>query len=166
MYASLKNLLVSPRVWLCAGLLNFGIGIAVGYHQDQLAAQNALAQKIALPFHEIVQDASSSRDVRRLNEVSGSENSDYSEMRRILFGTSAMMILLGLALLFSLLPSLKAKKKADVTYEVKAVGSFPAVNPFQPIAAREEKEKGDSAVQRVSRILGSTALMFRIKSRQ
>ena len=316
MRAPLKNLLLSPRLWLSAGVLSLGVGIVIGYHQDQMAAQNALAQKVALPAQVIIQDFSSDRHENLLNEVHvlaeaaldrtvridvGDENSprlvdivplfpvsrqslpiatsilttdirrpvaralapqlaernkilasaetilvglmvfeadqdrevigfehlylaqgsngplvdltgvhvgasailqqaagplaangiritsgtfvvspylhgrlsgpefiDFSALRHTLFRMSVLMITFGLALLFSLLPSIKTKKKAEVSYEVKAVGAFPAVDPFQPITAQDElaqEENGYSPARLVSRVSTAAANTFRAKSR-
>lgn len=315
MCAPLKNLLLLPRLWLCAGMFSLGVGIVVGYHQDQMAAQTALAQKVALPAQVRIEDFSSDRHENRLKEVHvlaeaaidrvvrvdvGDENSprlldivplfpvsrqslpiatglttdirrpvaralapqltehnetltrveampvglivfeayqdrevigfehlyvgqgtngpvvdltgvhlgasailqqatgtlaekgvhitsstlvispylhgrvtgpeitDFSTLRRTLFWMSALMITFGLALLFSLLPSIKTKKKAEASHEVKAVGAFPAVEPFQPITTQDElaqEENEYSPARSVSRVLSAAANTFRAKSR-
>ncbi|NNE87380.1 MAG: hypothetical protein HKN27_04830 [Silicimonas sp.] len=91
---------------------------------------------------------------------------DYSALRITLFSLSAFMIAFGLASLFSLLPKFKEKKKADRTYQVKAVGAFPVIDPFQPIADQADLGESDEAPKSISRVLTSAAETFRSKSRQ
>ncbi|NNE82097.1 MAG: hypothetical protein HKN18_17645 [Silicimonas sp.] len=52
----LSHIIFSPRVWLAAGVFCFGSSIVVGYHQDQMAANSVLAQKVGLPEEVLLQD--------------------------------------------------------------------------------------------------------------
>jgi hypothetical protein len=50
------NILLAPRIWLTAGAFCIGSSMVLGYHEDQLAASRALAQKVGLPDQVMIQD--------------------------------------------------------------------------------------------------------------
>ena len=56
MLSRLLHIFVSPKVWLAAGVFCFGSSIVVGYHQDQMAANSVLAQKVGLPPEVLLQN--------------------------------------------------------------------------------------------------------------
>jgi hypothetical protein len=65
----LKNLVLSPRLWLTAGVFSMFASVLLGYHQNQLDAESALAQKIAVPERVVVQEFSSSVNENELGEI-------------------------------------------------------------------------------------------------
>ena len=65
----LKNLFLSARLWLSAGVLCLGVSILLGYHGDQMEAESALAQKIADPERVVIQEFSVDTDENQLREV-------------------------------------------------------------------------------------------------
>ncbi|MEP1423536.1 MAG: hypothetical protein ABJK89_01725 [Paracoccaceae bacterium] len=60
---------MSPSIWLTAGVLCLGASILLGYHQDQMDAEAALAQKVQMPSRVIVQKFSSAVDENELSEI-------------------------------------------------------------------------------------------------
>ena len=64
-----RKLAISPRLWVSAGLLCFGASIVVGYHQDQLAAYEAMKTKIGTPPETLIQDFNPGQHSNQLNEV-------------------------------------------------------------------------------------------------
>lgn len=311
MFSALTKFALAPRLWLSAGVFCLGVSIVMEYHEEQMVAQDTLAQKIALPEPVVVQDFSSERHENILNEVHilaeaaldravqvdlGSQTSarlvhivpvypisrqsfpivksitqtprrpvlrtdaaevakqnlalarvetvpvgllvleadeanslgslsigagkngplmqitgvrigatailekaeaslaengvrlirdslvvspylngrvghseiyDFSGMQQKLFWASAFMIAFGFASLFSLLPSFKKVKKPQTSHQVKAVGAFPAVDPFLPIAGQDElgQESSVSPLRKVSRALTMATETFSSKSR-
>ena len=65
----LKSLISSSRLWLSAGVLSMFASILLGYHQNQLDAESALAQKITLPDAVVVQEFSSTANENEFGEV-------------------------------------------------------------------------------------------------
>lgn len=64
-----RKLAISPRLWVSAGLLCFGASVVVGYHQDQLAAFQAMKTKIGTPPETLIQDFNPGQHSNQLNEV-------------------------------------------------------------------------------------------------
>lgn len=56
-------------MWLAAGVFSFGASAVIGYHQDQLAAQNVLTEKVELPQQVLIQDFDPGQHSNILNEV-------------------------------------------------------------------------------------------------
>ena len=54
----LRNIVFSPKPWLAAGVILFGASAVVRYHEDQMAANSVLAQKVGLPSEVFLQDFS------------------------------------------------------------------------------------------------------------
>ena len=65
----LKSLLLSPRLWLTAGVISMFVSVLLGYHQNQMDAESALAQKIDVPERVVVQEFSSRVNENELGEV-------------------------------------------------------------------------------------------------
>ncbi len=64
-----QDMALTTRMWLSAGVFCFGLSIILGYHQDQVAANNVLAEKVAFPAPVMIQDFHQSKHVNLLNEV-------------------------------------------------------------------------------------------------
>ena len=69
MFERFRNMILTPRVWLSAGVFCFGASIVIGYHQDQMAAEEVLAEKVSLPTQVLIQDFDRSAHSNILNEA-------------------------------------------------------------------------------------------------
>lgn len=97
--------------------------------------------------------------------ASAGDIADYTALRETLFWLSFGMFAVGGASLFSVLPRFKKKKRQEGAHQVKAVGAFPAIDPFQPIVDQNEIADENEAPKRVSRALTAAMDTFRTKSR-
>lgn len=89
---------------------------------------------------------------------------DYTALRETLFWVSLGMFAVGGASLFSIFPKFKKKKQPASAHQVKAVGAFPAIDPFQPIADQNEIADENSPPKRISRVLTAAVDTFRTRS--
>ncbi len=69
MFKRFRNIILTPRLWLSAGVFCFGASIILGYHQDQMAAEGVLAKKVALPPQVLIQDFVPKKHSNILSEV-------------------------------------------------------------------------------------------------
>lgn len=64
-----RQLALTARVWLSVGVFCFGISILLGYHQNHVFAETALAQKISQPKEVLLQDFDEGLHSNVLNET-------------------------------------------------------------------------------------------------
>ena len=69
MFKRFQNMILTPRLWLSAGVFCFGASAILGYHQDQMAAEGVLAKKVALPPQVVIQNFAPRQHSNILNEV-------------------------------------------------------------------------------------------------
>jgi len=65
----LRKLIVSPKPWLAAGVILFGSSAVLSYHEDQMAANSVLAQKVGLPSEVYLQDFSPDAHTNMVGEL-------------------------------------------------------------------------------------------------
>lgn len=99
------------------------VSLLIGYHQDQMAAEAALAHKTL--------------------------SADYSSIQMTLFWVSLGMLAFGLSVM-SFAQSTPIRQSKETLHQVKANGAFPAMDPFQPIADQEELGADEDATQKTS----------------
>lgn len=69
MFKRFQNMILTPRMWLSAGVFCFGAAAILGYHQDQMAAEGILAKKVSLPPQVLIQNFAPQQHSNILNEV-------------------------------------------------------------------------------------------------
>lgn len=111
MLRGVKKVVLSSRLWLSFGAICMAMSLLLGYHQDQMAAEAALA-----------------------NNPNGVL--DYSDLQRTLFWVSLGMLAIGLS--GSSAKAKPTRHAKENTRQVKAIGAFPVIEPFQPIAGQDE----------------------------
>ena len=123
MLRGLKEIVLSSRLWLSCGAVFMAGSLLLGYHQDQMAAEAALAHKTI--------------------------KAGYSSLQINLFWVSLGMLGIGLSVMSfaQSTPSPHAKEKP---HQVKANGAFPAMDPFQPIAGQDELGGDEDTEQKTS----------------
>ncbi len=87
MKPKLRNIALSPRMWLSAGLFCFGAATVVTYHQDQLAANVVLAEKVGFPSQVMIQNFIPERHTNVLDEVDLLVEAGFGEAESVNLGT-------------------------------------------------------------------------------
>lgn len=72
----------APRLWLSASVVCFATWILLGYHQDQIAADSVLAEKVSYPSKVMIQDYDPGRHSNILREVHVLAEADLSRAIR------------------------------------------------------------------------------------
>jgi hypothetical protein len=80
----------TPRLWLTAGVVCFAASIIVGYHQDQIAADSVLAEKVPSPPVVLIQDFDPGLHSNLLREVRFLAEADVSRSIRRNVGSESV----------------------------------------------------------------------------
>ena len=124
-----------PRFWLLFAAASFLAAMAIGYHQDQMAAQSVMAKKVSGAPQDFA------------------ENAALTWVRQVLQAVS--LVLMGLVLVLQFRLTRKDKRREPETREpAQAPQSTPM--GFQPILTQEEIAFDDSPdAPQVERTKGS-----------
>lgn len=85
----LRTHLLSPQRWLMAGVVCFGLAVAVGYHQDQMSANSVLARKAGLPPRVMIQDFKSALHTNIMDEMQILAEVDPEKVVEVNVGTAS-----------------------------------------------------------------------------
>lgn len=69
MFKRFQIMILTPRMWLSAGVFCFGASAILAYHQDQMAAEGVLAKKVSLPPQVLIQNFAPQQHSNILSEV-------------------------------------------------------------------------------------------------
>ena len=88
--------LLTPRIWLMAGVLLMLAAVGIRYYQDQLDATRALAMKFGLPAVVAIERFEPTRHSNEMHEVQLTARTRLSDVRMIEAGTNAPLYALPL----------------------------------------------------------------------
>lgn len=86
MLKALKNLVLSPRLWLSTGVICMVVSVLLGYHQVQMDAETALAQKIHVPNRVLVQEFSADTHENTMGELHILAEAAFDQKFRVTVG--------------------------------------------------------------------------------